>query len=151
MHLSVQKARHSSTNFGLSFQYRYRCLCVSATFEFGLRCRAESSMVLPRLWSTMVFIPSPDRAETLTFCTGLDLARLADLPDDVITEARRVSDKLTELEARKNEDSKSNKIAIRRKALLRVKLFLCALCLATRQIWLAHRRCVSLLAAANRT
>lgn len=58
----------------------------------------------------------------LTVCTGLDLARLADLPEDVIAEARRVSDKLTELEARKHEDSKSNKIAIRRKALLRVKL-----------------------------
>ena len=52
--------------------------------------------------------------------TGLDLARLADLPDDVLTEARRVSEKLTELEERKKEESKTNKVAIRRKALLRV-------------------------------
>ena len=52
--------------------------------------------------------------------TGLDLARLADLPDDVLAEARRVSEKLTELEERKKEESKTNKVAIRRKALLRV-------------------------------
>ncbi|TCD71448.1 MutS protein msh4 [Steccherinum ochraceum] len=53
---------------------------------------------------------------------GLDLARLADLPDDVLTEAKRVSERLTELEERKNEESKTTKVAIRRKALLRVKL-----------------------------
>ena len=52
---------------------------------------------------------------------GLDLASLADLPNDVLAEARRVSEKLVELEARKNEESKSNRVAIRRKALLRVK------------------------------
>ncbi len=50
----------------------------------------------------------------------MDLARLADLPDDVLVEARRVSEKLTELEKRKEEESKTNKIAVRRKALLRV-------------------------------
>ncbi|KAJ3551161.1 hypothetical protein NM688_g4876 [Phlebia brevispora] len=44
---------------------------------------------------------------------GLDLARLADFPDDVLTEARRVSQKLTELEKRKEEDSKTSKIALR--------------------------------------
>lgn len=62
------------------------------------------------------------------FGIGLDLARLADLPADVISEARRVSERLTELEARKNEESKSSRIAVRRKALLRVirqLLFLC--------------------------
>ncbi|KAH8101458.1 muts domain V-domain-containing protein [Cristinia sonorae] len=52
---------------------------------------------------------------------GLDLARLADLPDDVLLEAKRVSDRLTELEKRKNEESKTTKLAIRRQALLRLK------------------------------
>ncbi|KAL4244476.1 DNA mismatch repair MutS family protein [Abortiporus biennis] len=52
---------------------------------------------------------------------GLDLATLADLPDDVLTEGRRVAEKLTELETQKEEDSKTNKIAIRRKALLRLR------------------------------
>lgn len=40
----------------------------------------------------------------------------------MLIEARRVSEKLAELEARENEESKSNKVAVRRKALLRVKL-----------------------------
>ena len=54
-------------------------------------------------------------------CTaGLELARLADFPEDVLVEAHRVSAKLTELEARKKEDSKFNKVAVRRKAMLRV-------------------------------
>ena len=53
-------------------------------------------------------------------CLGLDLARLADLPDDVLVEARRVAERLDELEERKKEESKTNKVAIRRKALLRV-------------------------------
>ncbi|KAI0809119.1 muts domain V-domain-containing protein [Irpex lacteus] len=52
---------------------------------------------------------------------GLDLARLADLPEDVLTEARRVSEKLTALEEKKKEDSKSNKVAVRRKAMLRLR------------------------------
>ena len=37
-----------------------------------------------------------------------------------MTEARSVAEKLTELEARKREESKTSKIAIRRKALIRV-------------------------------
>ena len=70
--------------------------------------------------------------------SGLDLARLADLPEDVLNEARRVSEKLVELEAQKNEESKSNKVAIRRKALLRVThLFL--YCWFSIRILLAHR------------
>ncbi|KAI0344201.1 hypothetical protein BDW22DRAFT_1412762 [Trametopsis cervina] len=52
---------------------------------------------------------------------GLELARLADLPAEVLTEARTVSLKLTELEERKKEESKFNKVAIRRKALLRLR------------------------------
>ncbi|KAI0089898.1 muts domain V-domain-containing protein [Irpex rosettiformis] len=52
---------------------------------------------------------------------GLDLARLADLPEDVLIEARRVSEKLTEIEERKKEESKFNKVAVRRKAMLRLK------------------------------
>ena len=65
--------------------------------------------------------PRPSVALTLRF-VGLDLARLADLPDDVLSEARRVSERLTELEERKNEESKTTKLAIRRKALLTVTL-----------------------------
>ena len=58
----------------------------------------------------------------LTLSLGLDLARLADLPEDVLIEAKAVAEKLTELEAKKREESKTSKIAVRRKALLRVIL-----------------------------
>lgn len=51
---------------------------------------------------------------------GLDLARLADLPSDVLTEGKRVATKLSALHARYEQESESNRIAIRRKALLRV-------------------------------
>lgn len=51
---------------------------------------------------------------------GLDLARLADLPAPVVTEARRVAELLTEQEERDMEQSRTSKLAVRRKALLRV-------------------------------
>jgi len=51
---------------------------------------------------------------------GLELARLADLPEDVITEARRVAEYLAHADAQIEEESESSKIAKRRKALLRV-------------------------------
>lgn len=51
---------------------------------------------------------------------GLDLARLADLPNDVLAEGRRVAEALSEMEERQEQDSRSNKVSIRRKALLRV-------------------------------
>ncbi|KAI0717509.1 muts domain V-domain-containing protein [Cerioporus squamosus] len=52
---------------------------------------------------------------------GLDLARLADLPDPVIQEARRVAEYLTQQEERDQQQSRTNKLAVRRKALLRLK------------------------------
>ena len=54
--------------------------------------------------------------------SGLELARLADLPPDVLIEGRRVAASLADLEKRDEERSQTSKIAIRRKALLRVKL-----------------------------
>lgn len=51
---------------------------------------------------------------------GIELARLADLPADVLSEGKRVASNLAELDARNQGDSESTKIALRRKALLRV-------------------------------
>jgi DNA mismatch repair ATPase MutS len=51
---------------------------------------------------------------------GLELARLADLPADVLTEAQRVATSLTETDLHDKEQSQTSKISIRRKALLRV-------------------------------
>ena len=53
---------------------------------------------------------------------GLELARLADLPEDVLTEGRRMAEKLTALHAKRQGESESGKISARRKALLRVKV-----------------------------
>lgn len=52
--------------------------------------------------------------------TGIDLARLADLPSDVLVESRRIAERLAVLQTSHEESSESRKIAIRRKALLRV-------------------------------
>ncbi|KAF7307828.1 MutS 4 [Mycena kentingensis (nom. inval.)] len=52
---------------------------------------------------------------------GLELAALADLPTDVISEGRRVSTKLAALHAKQEEDSESSRVAVRRKALLRLR------------------------------
>ncbi|KAH9939032.1 muts domain V-domain-containing protein [Epithele typhae] len=51
----------------------------------------------------------------------LDLAKLADLPAPVITEARRVAEYLSDKEAREQQESRSHKLTIRRKALLKLK------------------------------
>ncbi|KAF7372036.1 MutS 4 [Mycena venus] len=52
---------------------------------------------------------------------GLELARLADLPQDILAEGKRVAKDLATLRARHEMDSESSKIAIRRKALLRLR------------------------------
>ena len=53
---------------------------------------------------------------------GLELARLADLPANVLAEGKRVAERLQVLQARHEEDSESSKIALRRKVLLKVRL-----------------------------
>lgn len=86
LHLSVQRSRRSTTNFGMTFQYRI-----------------------------------VDGAPEDDGHYGLELARLADLPDDVLAEGKRVADQLAALHARHEESSESNQIAVRRKALLRLR------------------------------
>lgn len=51
---------------------------------------------------------------------GLELAKLADLPDDVLSEARRVSEIITERNLRCEEESRINVLTIRRRALLKL-------------------------------
>ncbi|KAL6301010.1 muts domain V-domain-containing protein [Sparassis latifolia] len=86
LHLSVQKTRQSSSNFGMAFQYK-------------------------------IVDGAPESQEHY----GLELARLADLPTDVLGEAQRVAETLTELEARERQESETSKVAVRRKALLRLR------------------------------
>jgi len=51
---------------------------------------------------------------------GLELARLADLPPEVLTEAARVTAKLSELATQQQQQSRTSRVSERRKALLRV-------------------------------
>lgn len=51
---------------------------------------------------------------------GLELAKLADLPDDVLTEGRRVSEIITERNLRCEEESRINVLTLRRRALLKL-------------------------------
>ncbi|KAK7468351.1 MutS protein msh4 [Stygiomarasmius scandens] len=69
----------------------------------------------------MVNSPMSPPPSHLTCPIGLELARLADLPNDVLEEATRVTTKLTALHARHQEQSESHQIALRRKALLRLR------------------------------
>jgi len=52
---------------------------------------------------------------------GIDLARLADLPSDVLVEGRRVAAHLAALQTRHEASSESSRFAMRRKALLRLR------------------------------
>jgi len=53
---------------------------------------------------------------------GLELARLADLPSDVIEEGKRVANALADLHARREEESQTTIMATRRRAVLKVCL-----------------------------
>lgn len=53
---------------------------------------------------------------------GLELARLADLPSDVIEEARRISNALADLHARREKESETSITAMRRRAVLKVRI-----------------------------
>ncbi|KAL5535043.1 MSH4 [Sanghuangporus sanghuang] len=55
---------------------------------------------------------------------GLELARLADLRDDILGEAGRISLRLSELEQFRKEISEGNQVAHRRKAMLRLRTHL---------------------------
>jgi DNA mismatch repair protein MSH4 len=55
-------------------------------------------------------------------CTGLELARLADLPSDVTLEAKRIATLLKKQEEERRIASTSSQVAVRRKALLTVCL-----------------------------
>jgi len=51
---------------------------------------------------------------------GLELARLADLPTSVREEAERIAEKLSMRQAERRESGLTNKVALRRKALVRL-------------------------------
>ena len=80
----------------------------------------------PKTKITMVCFPAYMPPETLSLfrltdgIPGLELARLADLPADVLVEGKRIAMKLDALDAQQMERRRTTRIAERRKALLRV-------------------------------
>ncbi|KIJ21259.1 hypothetical protein PAXINDRAFT_104273 [Paxillus involutus ATCC 200175] len=52
---------------------------------------------------------------------GLELARLADLPSDVTEEGKRVANALANLHARREEESQTSILAVRRRAVLKLR------------------------------
>ncbi|KAF5314158.1 hypothetical protein D9611_006962 [Ephemerocybe angulata] len=52
---------------------------------------------------------------------GLELARLADIPPEILQEGARVAARLDELQKRQEEESEGSRIALRRKVLLRLR------------------------------
>lgn len=91
---------------------RHLCLIVSRIVDGAPDDSGHYGKHTPLIIQSLVYV----------VVAGLELARLADLPEDVIVEAQRVADKLSELEEREHRESHTNKIAVRRKALLRVTL-----------------------------
>ncbi|KAF8752052.1 NADPH oxidase regulator [Rhizoctonia solani] len=78
-------------------------------------------------WKRCLFIPLVvrlvDGASDAIDHYGLELARLADLPPDVLIEARKVSMELKAQDDAQRAASESNAIAARRKIILRVSCF----------------------------
>ncbi|KAF8908829.1 muts domain V-domain-containing protein [Mucidula mucida] len=91
LHLSVQKTRHSESDFGMRFQYKIIDGAPEDMAHYGMIGSAWNSRDSP------------------------------DLPEDVLTESKRVAENLATLHARNEANSKSNQTAIRRKALLRLR------------------------------
>lgn len=83
--------------------------------------RTESSTGYQMIWIIITVRP-PRNAEYISTPIGLELARLADLPEEVLTEGRKMAEKLAALHAKDQGASESGKISARRKALLRVNL-----------------------------
>jgi len=83
----------------------------------------------------------PDEVDLFIWIVGLELARLADLPEDVLTEAYRVSGILSMLHAKREDESEGSRTAIKRKALLRVTLFLHAFILLLECLGNSFRLC----------
>jgi hypothetical protein len=114
----LQSTRSSGTTFGLSFNHR----CVSNDSEDGIMKRTPGSWM--GLWETLgIMVP---RNFTLfphypmTAPLGLRLAKLADLPVDVLDEAARVTELMEEQHSLSKTSSEAGRIAQRRKLLLQV-------------------------------
>ncbi|KZV60597.1 hypothetical protein PENSPDRAFT_759914 [Peniophora sp. CONT] len=102
LHLSVQSTRPTASNIGITFRYKFVLYSI----------HSSQPDILDRIVDGV-----PDDIGHY----GLELARLADLPPDVLAEGKRVSYRLTELDEMQNQESEASKVAIRRRALLKLR------------------------------
>ena len=109
----------SNNNFEMIFQYTYVTLSELSSLCLITFCRVADGASEDDSHYGMVGFFSPSLS-IITGLKGIDLARLADLPSDVLAESRRVAERLADLQKSHEESSESRKIANRRKALLRV-------------------------------
>ena len=77
-------------------------------------------MVLAKKRIITVYLFRVATSRTHFSTLGIELARLADLPADVLSNAKSVVDNISSFQARREESSKSYRSSMRRKALLRV-------------------------------
>ncbi|KAJ3517535.1 hypothetical protein NMY22_g13946 [Coprinellus aureogranulatus] len=105
LHLSVQRTAHTATNFGMVFRYKY----------------AQAHPIHSRVLVYLTVDRILDGASEHHSHYGLELARLADLPNDILQEGQRVAEKLAELQKKQEEESEGSQIALRRKVLLRLR------------------------------
>jgi DNA mismatch repair protein MSH4 len=73
----------------------------------------------------VIVVQVKSKGANLCWNLGLQLARLADLPKDVLIEAEKVAQHLSDESAQNDENSESAKVARRRKTVLKVRLLHC--------------------------
>lgn len=80
-------------------------------------------------------------ASTNDYSTGLQLAKLADLPNEVLSEAARVTELVEEKHSAQKASSEAGKIAQRRKVFLRVMITSLSPSVIPLMFPVAHSRC----------
>lgn len=96
-------------------------ICTVSSRSFSICCsqnHGRGPRFKTSLWS--VYLSLVRAVRRLIYTLGLELAKLADLPESVLAEGKRVAESLAALHARDEAQSQTSKIATRRKALLRV-------------------------------
>lgn len=137
---AYQRSRLSSSNIGLTFTYKYSLTFLPSQSYvcFSQDSERPGGWIRPLWYHLSQSDPGFGRLTLLKLIIGLQLARLADLPRDVLTHAGEIARGLSDESARRHESSESYKVARRRKTVLRVcdiwhrsvSLFLTLICLS---------------------
>lgn len=100
--------------------FQYKCAYVYMLDRFTLIFCLQNYGWGPHFKSTLRYAPLFSMLYSVSHTPGLELAKLADFPESVLEEGKRVAESLAALHAHDEAQSQTSKIATRRKALLRV-------------------------------